>query len=200
MSAPFDEFINGRWATKGDREMGLQYEQDNSGKERLKRAIMSPSKRTLLIVALVIVVIAVPFVMGTINTASEGIGEVFGEHDLNENMELGPGDLEDEELAPWLVSNGVIMIGATIPPEWEIGNYRFGGCSKDRLAEIVDPTYRTAITDGCDSFYDIQGKYQRDCHIASNCNVKQIAKDELAVAMDRLRSAHAAAGYTWPSS
>ncbi|MGY8880745.1 MAG: hypothetical protein ACKVKV_08755 [Dehalococcoidia bacterium] len=180
--------------------MGLQYEQDNSGKERLRRAIMSPSKRTLLIALLVIVVIAVPFVLGTINTASESLGEVFGEHDLNENMELGPGDLEDEEIAPWLVSNGEIMIDATIPPEWEIGNYRFGGCSKDRLAEIADPTYRTAITDGCDSFYGIQGKYQRDCHIASSCNVKQIAKDELFVEMDRLRSAHAAAGYAWPSS
>jgi hypothetical protein len=180
--------------------MGLQYEQDNSGKERLKRAIMNPSKRTLLIVALVIVSITIPFVMGTLNTAQEGIGEVFADHDLNQNMSSGPGDLEDEDIAPWLVSNGEIMIDATIPPEWEIGNYRFGGCSKDRLAEIVDPTYRTAITDGCDSFYDIQGKYQRDCHIASNCNVKQIAKDELAVAMDRLRLAHAAAGYAWPSS
>ncbi|MBT3996063.1 MAG: hypothetical protein HOF01_09710 [Chloroflexi bacterium] len=180
--------------------MGLQYEQDNSGKERLKRAIMNPSKRTLLILLLVIVVIAVPFLMGTLDTAQEGLGEVLADHDLNEALSSGPSDLTDEQIAPWLVSNGEIMIGATVPPEWEIGNYRFGACSKDRLAEIVDPGYQTAMTEGCDSFYEIQGKYNRDCHIASNCNVKQTAKDELAAAMDSVRSAHAAAGYAWPSS
>ena len=187
-------------AEKGDHEMGLQYEQDNSGKERLKRAIMSPSKRTLLILLLVIVVMTVPFLVGTINTASDGISEVFGEHDLTENMERTPGNLEDEDIAPWLVSNGEIMIAATIPPDWEIGNYRYGGCSDERLGAIVDATYRTAMIDGCNSFYDIQGRYNRDCHIASNCNVQQIAKDELAAEMVRLRSAHAAAGFTWPSS
>jgi hypothetical protein len=180
--------------------MGLQYEEDNSRKERLKRAIQNPSKRTLLIAVLVIVVIAVPFVMGTVNTAQKGIGSAFAEHDLAQNMNLGPGDLGDEEIAPWLVSQGEIMIGATVPPEWEIGNYRFGACSSDRVGEIDDPSYRTTISEVCNSFYDIQGRYARDCHIAAACNVKQVAKDELSTEMNRLRSAHAAAGYVWPSS
>jgi len=196
----FDELKHSRLATRGGRKMGLQYEQDNSGKERLKRAIKNPSKRTLLILLLVIVVITGPFTLKTFSTAQEGIGEVLSDHDLNESLSAGPRNLTDEQIAPWLVSNGEIMIGATVPPEWEIGNYRFGACSTDRLDEIVDPVYRTAIIGGCNSFYDIQGKYNRDCHIASNCNVKQIAKDQLAAAMDIVRSAHAAAGYVWPGS
>ncbi len=178
--------------------MGLVYDEDNSLKERIKRGLMNPSKRTLLIAAAVILVIASPFLVNTFNNAQEGIGEVTAEHDLTTLMGSSPTDLTDEEIGPWIASQGEIMINATRPPQWEVGNYRFGPCSADRVSEITNVGYGASIAEACDRLYDIQGKYSRDCFIASNCVVKDEAKDQITAVIDLLKSAQSDAGYSWP--
>jgi hypothetical protein len=179
--------------------MGLVYDEDNSLLERVKRAIFKSPKRTSLIVLVVLLAVLSPQILSWFDSASEGIGSVTAEHDLTANMTLGPGDLEDEEIAPWLVSQSETMANATTPPQWETSNYRFGPCASDRLAEIADAGYGQSVTEACGLLYDIQGKYSRDCFIAANCVVKDEAKSELAAVADLLRSAHSGAGYVWPN-
>ncbi len=177
--------------------MGLSYEEDNSRSERIKRAIRNPTKRTFLIVLVLLLVVASPFMASIFNNAREGIGSATAEHDLDINMNLGPGELEDEEIAPWLSSQIDIMANATGPLEWEIGNYRFGPCSPERNGTIADASYRAALAEGCDQLYDIQGKYQRDCYLATTCNVIETTKQELAAVANLVRIAHSDAGYVW---
>lgn len=175
--------------------MGLQYDQDNSLPERIKRELLSPSKRTVLIFVVVIVLAVSPFIAGLIDTAQDGIGEVTADHDLNENMAASVGDLEDDKIAPWLVSQAEIMRAATTPLQWEIGNFYYGNCSTENIGEMPAGAYRDAIDSACGSLADIQGKYGRDCYIAANCEVKQSTKDELTVVIDKLWAAHGEAGY-----
>jgi hypothetical protein len=179
--------------------MGLVYEEDNSRSARLKRALQNPSKRTILIAVVILLAVASPFIMSTIDTAQEGIGSVTAEHDLAENMNLGPGDLDDAGIAPFLVSQSETMAGATSPIHWEVGNYRFGVCGEERVGEITDATYGAEIAASCELLYDIQGKYSRDCYIAATCEVKGSTKDELAAVATKLKAAHSTAGFTWPS-
>ena len=179
--------------------MGLVYDEDNSRSARLKRALTNQSKRTILIAVVVLLAILSPVIMNTIDTAQEGIGSVTAEHDLATKMDLGPGELEDDGIAPFLVSQGETMMGATSPKQWEVGNYRFGVCGPERVGEIVNAAYGAAITEACDQMYDIQGKYSRDCYIAATCDVKSTTKDELIAVANNLRTAHSAAGFSWPT-
>ncbi len=178
--------------------MGLVYDEDNSRSARIKRALMKPSKRTILIALVLLLAILSPVIMSTLDTAKEGIGSVTAEHDLATNMAPGPGDLNDAGIAPFLVSQGEIMMAATGPKQWEVGNYRFGVCGPERVGEITDASYSAAIVDACDLMYDLQGKYSRDCYIASTCDVKSTTKDELIAIADGLKIAHSTAGFIWP--
>jgi len=179
--------------------MGLVYDEDNSRSARIRRALLSPSKRTILIAVVLLLVILSPLIMKTIDTAKEGIGSVTADHDLATNMAPGPGDLTDSGIAPFLVSQGEIMMGATSPKQWEVGNYRFGVCGPERVGEILDAGYSAAIVDACDLMYDLQGKYSRDCYIAATCDVKSTTKDELIAVANSLKTAHATAGFVWPT-
>jgi hypothetical protein len=178
--------------------MGLQYEEDNSLSQRIQRELRNPSKRSVLVIIVVILLIISPFVAGWVSSAQIGIDEVTADHDLSENMSAGVADLTDEQVAPWLISQANIMTAATTPLDWEIGNFFFGVCSDGDIGALSVATYRAAIDSACGSLADIQGKHGRDCYIASNCEVKQAAKDEIAVVIDSLWSAHSEAGYVRP--
>jgi hypothetical protein len=177
--------------------MGLQYEQDNSLSERIKREISHPSKRTLLIVVVVLLLAVSPVLAGVIDTASEGIETVTAEHDLVLNMNMGPGDLSDEQIAPWLASQGEIMMNATGPLEWDVNNYRFGPCEAERIGEITPASYGDSIREACGLMYDIQGLYSRDCYLATTCDVTDKAKGEIAAVIDILKEAHSSNGFVW---
>ena len=179
--------------------MGLVYDEDNSRSARIKRALLNPSKRTVLIAVVLLLVILSPLIMNTVDTAREGLGSVTAENSLDTNMAAGPGDLGDSEIAPFLVSQGEIMMAAISPKQWEVGNYRFGVCGPERVGEITDASYGAAIIEACDVMYEIQGKYSRDCHIAATCDVKSTTKDELAAVANTLKTAHSTAGFIWPT-
>lgn len=179
--------------------MGLVYDEDNSRSARIKRALLSPSKRTVLIAAVLLLLILSPLIMKTIGTAQEGIGSVTAESDLDINTAGAHADLEDSGIAPFLVSQGEIMMAATSPKHWKVGNYRFGVCSSERVGEITDTSYSAAIVEACDVMYDIQGKYSRDCYLARTCDVKSTAKGELIAVANDLKTAHSTAGFIWPN-
>jgi hypothetical protein len=83
--------------------MGLVYDEDNSRSARIKRALLSPSKRTVLIAVVLLLLILSPFIMKTIGTAQEGIASVTVESDLDINTAGAHADLEDSGIAPFLV-------------------------------------------------------------------------------------------------
>ena len=119
--------------------MGLSYEEDNSRSERLKRAITNPSKRTILIAVVIGLIALSPGMVKVFYTAQEGIGSITAEHDLTTNMSSVYEDidnLEDKYVAPYLVEQSTVMLNATGPLEWEIGNYRFGVCAQEALSLI----------------------------------------------------------------
>jgi hypothetical protein len=180
------------------QRMSLNYEEDNSFSARLQREIRNPTKKTVLILLLVFLLIISPFVGGWISSTQKGIDEQFAENDLSANVDTGVADLADEQVAPWLVSQGEIMSNATSPLHWEIGNFFYGVCSEDSIAELANTSYRNAIGSACGSLGEIQGKYSRDCYIAATCEVKQSAKDELTTVFNSLWAAHAEAGYVRP--
>ena len=182
--------------------MGLSYEEDNSLSERLKRAITKPSKRTILIAVVVGLLALTPVITNVFNTAQKSIGSITAEHDLTTNMSSIYDDidnLEDEHVAPYLVEQITVMLNATGPLEWEIGNYRFGVCAQEAIGKMVDAPYAEAIDQACNELYDIQGRYARDCYIAATCNVSDKAKDELRKVVAQLWTAHSTAGYAQPN-
>ena len=182
--------------------MGLSYEEDNSRSERLKRAITNPSKRTILIAVVIGLIALSPGMVKVFYTAQEGIGSITAEHDLTTNMSSVYEDidnLEDEYVAPYLVEQSTVMLNATGPLEWEIGNYRFGVCAQEAIGKMADAVYAETIDQACNELYDIQGRYARNCYIAATCNVSDESKDELRKVIDQLWTAHSTAGYTRPN-
>ena len=108
-------------------------------------------------------------------------------------------NLEDEYVAPYLVEQSTVMLNATGPLEWEIGNYRFGVCAQEAIGKMADTVYAETINQACNELYDIQGRYSRNCYIAATCNVSDESKDELRKVIDQLWTAHSTAGYTRPN-
>ncbi|HIF72970.1 MAG TPA: hypothetical protein EYQ61_10505 [Dehalococcoidia bacterium] len=178
--------------------MSLQYDEDNSILARLQREIRNPTKKTVLALIIIFLLVISPFAAGWLNSTQKGFEQQFAEHDLSENFSAGVADLTDEEVAPWLVEQGNIMFNATTPLHWEVGNFYYGVCSEEGIAGLADATYRDGVRIGCQGLADIQGKYSRDCFIASTCVVKQSAKDELTAVFDGLWATHAEAGYVRP--
>ena len=182
--------------------MGLSYDEDNSLSERLRRAISRPSKRTIIIAVVVGLLALTPVITNVFSTAQKGIGSITAEHDLTTNMSSIYDDidnLEDEHVAPYLVEQSTVMLNATGPLEWEIGNYRFGVCAQEAIGKMADAVYAETINQACNELYDIQGRYARNCYIAATCNVSDESKDELRKVIDQLWTAHSTAGYTRPN-
>jgi hypothetical protein len=178
--------------------MGLQYEEDNSFSQRLQREIRNPSKRSVLVLVVLVLIVVSPFLSGWITNTKDGIGDAG--HDTTQDSVVSVGELDAEALAPWLVGQAEIMQSATTPLNWQIGNFYIGNCSDESVENRAAGAFRDAIGGACDSLADIQGRYARDCHIAATCSVKDEAKTELTAVIDLLKSAHAGAGYTWPAS
>ncbi len=176
--------------------MGLSYEEDNSLSARIRREMRNPSLRTIAIVVVtVIVVVSAPFVPTWVNSARTGIADVTEDHDLTKASTLPKNDLTDEQVALWMAEQGQTMIDATNPLGWKVVNFRFGPCSPENLGDMAQGPYATTVVQACASMADIHGRYQRDCFLASSCNVKDAAKDEIRVVIDVVLAAHSDAGY-----
>lgn len=177
--------------------MSLQYDEDNSLLARMQREIRNPTKKTVLILVVVILLAISPFAADWVTSTQDGIEETFAESDLTVDN-AGVADLTDEEVVPWLVSQGETMYNATGPLEWKIGNFFYGVCSEDGISELANVSLRDGVSGACRSLGDIQGRYARDCFLAATCEVKQSAKDELTAVFDSLWATHAEAGYVRP--
>ena len=87
---------------------------------------------------------------------------------------------------------------ATGPLEWKVFSFRNGPCNPGNLSQLPDSKYSTAIGAACVSLDDIQQRYSGTCFLASNCNIPEAAKEEIAGAMNIVWDAFSDAGFVLP--
>ncbi len=179
--------------------MNFEFKKDLSRGERFKRDLRSPTPLSFGVVVLVVALIVVAiFGPGWFKSASEGISSVTEVHDLTKASTLPDDDLEAHQIVPWMEARTQTMINATTPQDWKVVNFRFGPCDPKNLEAMSAGAFVESLREACGSLADIQGRYIRDCFIASSCNVLESAKSEINDVMTLLWSAYADAGYTRP--
>lgn len=149
-----------------------------------------------IVIVLVVIIASAPFAPTWFSQTKSGIGEVTEGHDLDRASKLPENDLKDAEVAPWFVEQTQIMIDSTGPLGWKAANFRVGPCLAENLADMAPGPYTDSMKQACVSMAEIQGRFGRDCILASNCNVGEPAKVELRAVAETVIAAHAAAGYT----
>ena len=176
--------------------MNIQFKKDLSRGERFKRDLRRPSPLSIGgSAAVVALIVAAIFGPGWFKTTTESIGAVTEVHDLDRASTLAEDDLEAHQIIPWMDTQTQKMINAVGPLDWNVVNFRFGPCDPENLGAMSAGALVESITDACASLADIQGRYARDCFLATTCNVLESAKSEINDVMTLLWPAQADAGY-----
>lgn len=179
--------------------MNIQFKKDLSRGERIKRDLRSPTPLSFGVsVGVVALIVLAIFGPGWFTSASEGIKEVTEDHDLTKASTLTVDDLEDHQIVPWMETQTQRMIDAKGPLDWKVVNFRFGPCDAENLEAMSAGALAESISGACDSLADIQGRYARNCFLATTCDVPESAKTEINDVMTLLWPAHTDAGYARP--
>lgn len=152
----------------------------------------------ILIVVGALTVILAPFAPKWVDTA-RGSFDAIAQQKAMQEASLSPlGAIVPSQIAPWMNTQANTMKNATGPLEWKVVSFRNGPCNPGNLSQLPDSKYSTAIGAACVSLDDIQQRYSGTCFLASNCNIPEAAKEEIAGAMNIVWDAFSDAGFVLP--
>jgi hypothetical protein len=179
--------------------MDLSFDNSQSRSARFRRELRNPSMLTIILIVIVAAaVIFGPFVPGWVSTTQESFEAIAKKKELNEAGMLSLGAIVPSQIAPWLNQQANTMINAEGPLDWQVVSFRAGPCFADNLSQLPASKYSTAIATACDELDDIQQLYSGSCFLASDCNVPEIAKEELRAAMAGVWTEFSDAGFVLP--
>ncbi len=179
--------------------MDLSYDDNPSRSARIRRELRNPSMLTIfLIVVVTSTIIFAPFVPGWVSTTQDSFKSLSKSKEIQEASMSSLGAIVPSQIAPWLSSKVNTMINAEGPLDWQVVSFRTGPCDSDNLSHLPESKYSTSIATACGELDDIQQLYSGDCFLASNCNVPDIAKEELTATMDAVWEAFSDAGFVLP--
>jgi hypothetical protein len=151
-----------------------------------------------LITALVLIVILAPFAPQWVTTTKSSFEAMAQVKEINDASRSSITVIVPSQISPWLSQQANTMINAEGPLDWHVVSFRTGPCNSDNLAQLPSGKYSTSIAQTCESLDDIQQRYSGTCFLASGCNVPDIAKEEIADAMDIVWDAFSDAGFVLP--
>ena len=181
--------------------MDFFFENDKSRYARFRRELRNPSILTVIILVTVLVaIVSAPFAPTWVRTTQEGFSSIAAQKDLQEASMSSVAAIVPSQITPWMATNTLTMIEAEGPLDWRVVSFRDGPCNPGNLIQLPKGKYADAIEQGCRSFDDIQQRYSGDCFLASVCNVREKAKEEINQAMDVVWEAFSDAGFVLPYS
>ena len=179
--------------------MDVSFDNNPSRSARFRRELRNPSLLTIIIMLVVAaVVILGPFAPGWISTTKGSFEAIAKNKALNEASMLSLGAIVPSQITPWLNQQVNTMIDAEGPLDWQVVSFRSGPCFGENLSQLPASKYSTAIMTACNELDDIQQLYSGSCFLASDCNVPEVAKEELRTAMGRVWSEFSDAGFVLP--
>lgn len=179
--------------------MDLSYQNDDSRIARFRRELRNPSMITVILIVLAAAtVVLAPFAPGWVSTTRDSFDAMAAQKELNEASKSSLGVSVPSQIAPWMAVQARTMTEAEGPLDWKVVSFRNGPCYAGNLSQLPVGKYSDAIAQACSSFDDIQQRYSGDCFLASNCNVPEVAKAEIAQAMDIVWEAFSDAGFVLP--
>ena len=101
-------------------------------------------------------------------------------------------------IRPWLVTKANIMITAEQPIEWHPTDFLFGPCSPDNTRQLPSRDFREAIIYSCGELASIQWDHALECAMTDECNLPEVAKDEIRSVIAVLNAAFSDAGFVLP--
>ena len=179
--------------------MDLSFDNSQSRTARFRRELRNPSMLTIILILIVVAVVVLgPFVPGWVSTTRGSLEAIAKKKELNEAGILSLGAIVPSQITPWLNHQVNTMIDAQGPLDWKVVSFRSGACLGENLSQLPASKYSTAIITACDELDDIQQQYSGSCFLASDCNVPEIAKEELRATMSRVWSEFSDAGFVLP--
>jgi hypothetical protein len=179
--------------------MDLSFDKNPSRSARFKRELRNPSLLTVFIIGTIAaVVILAPFAPGWVSTAQGSFKAMAQAKDLGNAGRSSITVIIPSQITPWLSIQARTMINAEGPLEWRVVSFRNGPCNSGNLSQLPAGKYTSAIAQACVDLDDIQQRYSGKCFLASDCNVPEVAKDEIRLAMDTVWDAFSDAGFVLP--
>jgi hypothetical protein len=179
--------------------MDLSFENSTSKGARFRRELRNPSMLTIfLIVAIVSVVVFAPFVPGWVSTTKNSFEAMAKKKEINEASMSSITAIVPSQISPWLATQANTMINAEGPLDWQVVSFRSGACNGDNLSQLPSGKYSDSIGAACVQLDLIQQRYSGKCFRAVDCNVPEVAKEEIRAAIDNVWVAFSDAGFVLP--
>ena len=179
--------------------MDISFDNDTSKSARLRRELRNPSLLTIfLIVTVVCVVIFAPFAPGWISTTKESFADIAKKKEITEASMSSLTSIVPSQISPWLATQANTMINAEGPLDWKVVSFRRGPCSGGNLSQLPAGKYSDSIGTACVELDRIQQLYSGKCFRASDCNVPEVAKEEISAAIGNVWEAFSDAGFVLP--
>ena len=175
--------------------MDLSFDNDISRLARFRRELRNPSMWTIfIIVTVAAVVVFAPFAHGWVETARSSFKSVARQKEIQDKSMISLGAIVPSRMGQQVNT----MIRAEGPVEWRVVSFRAGPCDTGNLSQLPASKYSTSIATACNDLDSIQQRYSGSCFLASDCNVPEVAKNELKAAMGLVWEAFSDAGFVLP--
>jgi hypothetical protein len=179
--------------------MDISFDNATSKKARLRRELRNPSILTVfLIVVFVCVVIFAPFAPNWVSTTQKSFADIAKTKEINKAGMSSITAIIPSQISPWLANQANTMINAEGPLDWKVVSFRTGPCNGDNLSQLPSGKYSDSIGTACVELDRIQQAYSGKCFRAADCNVPEVAKEEISAAIDEVWEAFSDAGFVLP--
>ena len=179
--------------------MDISFDNDTSKIARIRRELRNPSMFTVfLIIAVVFVVVLAPFAPGWVSTAKDSFADIAKTKETYEASMTSITASIPSQISPWLANQANTMVNAEGPLDWKVVSFRTGPCNGDNLSQLPAGKYSDSIGTACVELDRIQQAYSGTCFRATDCNVPEVAKEEIRSAMDDVWLAFSDAGFVIP--
>ena len=179
--------------------MDLSFDTNPTRSERFRRELRNPSLLTVfIIVTIALVAILAPFAPGWFTTAQGSLKAMAQAKELGDAGRSSIAVIIPSQITPWLSIQANTMINAEGPLDWQVVSFRNGPCNADNLSQLPAGKYTSSIAQACVDLDSIQQRYSGKCFLASDCNVPEVAKDEIRLAMNSVWDAFSDAGFVLP--
>jgi hypothetical protein len=179
--------------------MDISFDNDSSKRARLRRELRNPSVLTILLIVIVVCVVLIgPFTPGWVSTTQKSLADIAKTKEINKASMSSISAVIPSQISPWLANQANTMINAEGPLDWKVVSFRTGPCNGDNLSQLPPGKYSDSIGTACVELDGIQQAYSGKCIRAADCNIPEVAKEEILAAIDQVWEAFSDAGFVLP--